>query len=76
MQLPPLRERKDLIPRAELRLAASERIPAKGIGLLIAVDAIPDVFATIGNVTGDMAAAAIVSRGQPANIPPADAAGL
>ena len=57
-------------------LAASMHIPAEGIGLLIAVDAIPDVFATIGNVTGDMAAAAIVSRGQPANIPPADAAGL
>ena len=47
-------------------LAASMHIPAEGIGLLIAVDAIPDVFATIGNVTGDMAAATIVSRGQPA----------
>lgn len=47
-------------------LAASMNIPAEGIGLLIAVDAIPDVFATVGNVTGDMAAATIVSRGQPA----------
>ena len=52
-------------------LAASMNIPAEGIGLLIAVDAIPDVFATIGNVTGDMAAATIVSRGQPAGAPPA-----
>ena len=51
-------------------LAASMHIPAEGIGLLIAVDAIPDVFATIGNVTGDMAAAAIVSRGQPPGTPP------
>ncbi len=76
MQLPPLRERKDLIPRAELRLAASERIPAKGIGLLIAVDAIPGVFATIGNVTGDLAAATIVSRGQPAGTPPFTATAL
>ena len=52
-------------------LAASMNIPAEGIGLLIAVDAIPDVFATIGNVTGDMAAATIVSRGQPAGTPSA-----
>jgi len=37
-------------------------IPAEGIGLLIAVDAIPDIFATTLNVTGDMVAAAIVSR--------------
>ena len=37
-------------------------IPAEEIGLLIAVDAIPDIFATTLNVTGDMVAAAIVSR--------------
>jgi Na+/H+-dicarboxylate symporter len=37
-------------------------IPAEGIGLLIAVDAIPDIFATTLNVTGDMVAAALVSR--------------
>jgi proton glutamate symport protein len=37
-------------------------IPAEGIGLLIAVDAVPDIFATALNVTGDMVAAAIVSR--------------
>jgi Na+/H+-dicarboxylate symporter len=35
-------------------------LPAEGIGLLIAVDAIPDLFATTLNVTGDMAAVAIV----------------
>ena len=52
-------------------LAASMNIPAEGIGLLIAVDAIPDVFATIGNVTGDMAAATIVSRGHTAGTRPA-----
>jgi proton glutamate symport protein len=37
-------------------------IPAEAIGLLIAVDAIPDMFATTLNVTGDMVAAALVSR--------------
>lgn len=37
-------------------------IPAEGIGLLIAVDVIPDIFATTLNVTGDMVAAALASR--------------
>ena len=37
-------------------------LPAAGIGILIAVDAIPDTFATVLNVTGDLAAAAIVAR--------------
>jgi Na+/H+-dicarboxylate symporter len=37
-------------------------LPAEGIGLLIALDAIPDLFATVHNVTGDLAAAAIVAR--------------
>ncbi|HEY5545607.1 MAG TPA: cation:dicarboxylase symporter family transporter, partial [Gemmatimonadaceae bacterium] len=31
-------------------------LPAEGIGILIAVDAIPDLFATVLNVTGDLAA--------------------
>jgi proton glutamate symport protein len=35
-------------------------LPAEGIGILIAVDAIPDLFATVLNVTGDLAAAALV----------------
>jgi proton glutamate symport protein len=39
-------------------------IPAEGVGLLIAVDAIPDVFATTLNVTADMVSAAVVSRNQ------------
>ncbi len=39
-------------------------LPAEGIGILIAVDAIPDLFATVLNVTGDLAAAALVGRGQ------------
>ena len=39
-------------------------LPAEGIGILIAVDAIPDMFATVLNVTGDLAAAALVARGE------------
>ena len=38
-------------------------LPPEGIGILIAVDAIPDVFATVLNTTGDLAAAALVARG-------------
>lgn len=37
-------------------------LPVAGIGILIAVDAIPDTFATVMNVTGDLAAAALVAR--------------
>ncbi len=37
-------------------------LPVEGIGILIAVDAIPDLFSTVLNVTGDLAAAAIVTR--------------
>ncbi|HEV8125309.1 MAG TPA: dicarboxylate/amino acid:cation symporter [Gemmatimonadales bacterium] len=37
-------------------------LPVEGVGILIAVDAIPDLFATVLNSTGDLAAAAIVAR--------------
>jgi Na+/H+-dicarboxylate symporter len=36
-------------------------LPAEGIGILIAVDAIPDTFATVLNTTGDLAAATLVA---------------
>jgi Na+/H+-dicarboxylate symporter len=39
-------------------------LPAEGIGILIAVDAIPDIFSTVLNVTGDLAAATIIQRGE------------
>jgi Na+/H+-dicarboxylate symporter len=35
-------------------------LPVEGIGMLIAVDAIPDLFATVLNASGDMAAAVLV----------------
>jgi Na+/H+-dicarboxylate symporter len=37
-------------------------LPPAGVGLLIAVDAIPDLFATTANVTADFAAVAISRR--------------
>ena len=36
-------------------------LPAESIGILIAVDAIPDIFATVLNTTGNLAAAALRS---------------
>ena len=40
-------------------------IPAEGIGILLAVDVIPDMFRTLTNVTADMVAAAVVARSIP-----------
>jgi Na+/H+-dicarboxylate symporter len=37
-------------------------LPVEGIGILLAVDAIPDMFRTTANVTGTMALAAVVRR--------------
>src|SRR5207247_8901424 len=45
-------------------------LPAEGIGILIAVDAIPDLFATVLNVTGDLSAAAILARAARGDPPP------
>jgi len=38
-------------------------LPVEGIGLLIALDPIPDMFLTISNVTADLTAATLLSRG-------------
>lgn len=37
-------------------------LPIAPLAVLMAVDAIPDVLATVGNVTGDMTATAVVAR--------------
>lgn len=37
-------------------------LPVEGIGILIAVDAIPDIFATLLNATGDLLATVLVAR--------------
>ena len=42
-------------------------LPVEPLGLLLAVDTIPDVFATLGNVTADVSAAAIVNGSDTAN---------
>ena len=46
-------------------------LPVEGIGILIALDVVPDTFATALNVTGDLAAAALVARYEPAAAPEA-----
>ena len=38
-------------------------LPVEGIGILLGVDTIPDMFRTTANVTGQLAAATIVARG-------------
>jgi len=42
-------------------------LPLDLLPILIAVEVIPDIFRTIGNVTGDMAITAILSRGETAS---------
>jgi Na+/H+-dicarboxylate symporter len=37
-------------------------LPIEGLGILLGVDTIPDIFRTTANVTGQMAAATIVGR--------------
>jgi Na+/H+-dicarboxylate symporter len=37
-------------------------LPAEGVGILIALDAIPDMFKTLANVTSQMTTAAILNR--------------
>ncbi|MBK8250629.1 MAG: dicarboxylate/amino acid:cation symporter [Gemmatimonadetes bacterium] len=39
-------------------------VPVEGMGVLLAVDTVPDMFRTTANVTGDMAAAVVISRGE------------
>jgi Na+/H+-dicarboxylate symporter len=54
------------LPSASLFLLApvivQYGIPAEGVGILIALDSIPDMFKTTANVTGHLASAVIVDR--------------
>ena len=43
-------------------LYATIGLPVEGMGILIAIDLIPDVFKTASNVTGYATAAALVNR--------------
>ncbi len=51
-------------------LFAAVGLPIEGIGILIALDAIPDVFKTAVNVTGHLTATTLLARG---HVPIADA---
>ena len=54
------------IPSASLFMLApvlvSLGLPPEGVGLLIAVDTIPDMFNTLANVTGHMSATTVIAR--------------
>jgi Na+/H+-dicarboxylate symporter len=50
------------------------RIPAEGIGLILGVDRFLDMCRTVLNVSGDLAAVVVVSRGEAAALPSAAAA--
>jgi len=41
-------------------------VPTELLGILLAVEVIPDIFRTLGNVTGDLAATSILARGETA----------
>jgi Na+/H+-dicarboxylate symporter len=43
-------------------ICAALGLPLDLLGVLLAVEVAPDIFRTIGNVAGDMAATAIVHR--------------
>ena len=47
-------------------------LPIEGIGILIALDIIPDMFITMSNVTADLAVAAVVSDGEGGSVAAGD----
>jgi Na+/H+-dicarboxylate symporter len=42
-------------------------VPTEVLGILIAVEVIPDIFRTLGNVTADVAATAVLARNAPSD---------
>lgn len=46
-------------------------LPVEPLGILLAVDTIPDVFSTVGNVTADLAATGVVAKRTPPTNDPA-----
>jgi Na+/H+-dicarboxylate symporter len=50
-------------------ILAAAGLPPAGIGVLLGIDAITDMFRTACNVTGDMAGAALLGRRQRATVP-------
>lgn len=54
-------------------VTAAMGLPVAPLGLLLAVDTIPDVFATVGNVSADLTASTVVARAEAGAEPPAPA---
>jgi Na+/H+-dicarboxylate symporter len=46
-------------------VALAMGVPIEALGLLVAVETVPDLFRTLGNVTMDVAVATCVARGEP-----------
>jgi proton glutamate symport protein len=57
------------VPSGSVYLAApvlvAAGLPTEGIGLLLALDAIPDAFRTLANVTADLTTATVLARTRP-----------
>jgi Na+/H+-dicarboxylate symporter len=43
-------------------------LPIEPLGVLLAVDTIPDVFSTVGNVSADLTATSVVAKRTPAGL--------
>jgi Na+/H+-dicarboxylate symporter len=54
---------------ATLPVTSAMGLPVEALGLLLAVDTIPDVFATVGNVSADLVATTLVDHSRPADDP-------
>ena len=55
-------------------IASAMGVPLAPLGLLIAVETIPDIFRTLGNVTSNLALTAVVTRDQPIDAPAGETA--
>jgi DAACS family dicarboxylate/amino acid:cation (Na+ or H+) symporter len=51
-------------------ILASVNVPPEGIGMILGIDRLLDMCRTTLNVTGDLAAAVVVARGEPHALPP------
>ena len=49
---------------AAVPVLMSVGLPVEGIGILLAVDTIPDIFRTTANVTANIGAAVVLARGE------------
>jgi proton glutamate symport protein len=50
-----------------LPVTSAMGLPVEPLGLLLALDLVPDIFATVGNVTADMTVTAVLSKDRPAD---------